>query len=326
MDCVKVSLVIPVYNVRDYLKKCLDSVAAQTYENLEVIIVNDGSTDDSLDIINDYTARFENMTCYTIENRGLGGARNFGTEKSTGEYITFLDSDDYIDSAYIEKMVTAAVESGSDIAVCNNHDVSESGEILFTYHHPYKNAVTSLAEDPTLLFNRLCAWGKLYKRDLFNELEYVSRVWYEDMRLTPKLFLKAEKICFVEDCLVYYVQRAGSIMNNNNVKRNLEIIDAFKDVIDYFKDCGSYASFKNELEFLVIEHIAVAAITRVAQAVAEDKKDVLQKLNDYLNGFEGLYNNPYLKSQERNRKIILWLNKHKLYAATKLVMKLKSAL
>lgn len=319
-------MIIPVYNVREYLRKCLDTVAAQTYQNLEVIIVNDGSTDDSLDIINEYTAKFDNMTCYTIENRGLGGARNFGMTKATGEYITFLDSDDYIDSAYIEKMVTAAVESGSDIAVCNNHDVSESGEILFTYHHPYKNAVTSLAEDPTLLFNRLCAWGKLYKRELFNELEYVSRVWYEDMRLTPKLFLKAEKICFVEDCLVYYVQRAGSIMNNNNVKRNLEIIDAFKDVIDYFKDCGSYTSFKNELEFLVIEHIAVAAMTRVAQAVSEDKKDVLQKLNDYLNGFEGLYNNPYLKSQERNRKIVLWLNKHKLYWATKAIMTLKSIL
>lgn len=326
MNAVKVSLVIPVYNVRDYLKKCLDSVAAQTYENLEVIIVNDGSTDDSPDIVNDYTAKFENMTCYTIENRGLGGARNFGMEQATGEYLTFLDSDDYIDSTYVEKLVTAAVESDSDIAVCNNYDVSESGEILLTYRHPYKHAVTSLAEDPTLLFNRLCAWGKLYKRELFDGLEYVSRVWYEDMRLTPKLFLKAKKICFVEDCLVYYVQRAGSIMNNNNVKRNLEIIDAFKDVIDYFKDCGSYASFKNELEFLVIEHIAVAAVTRVAQGASEDRKDVLQKLNDYLNGFEGLYTNPYLKSQERNRKIILWLNKHKLYGATKLIMKLKSAI
>ncbi len=306
------------------MRKCLDSVAAQTYQNLEVIIVNDGSTDDSLDIINEYTAKFDNMTCYTIENRGLGGARNFGTEKSTGEYLSFLDSDDYIESTYIEKLVTAAIDSGSDISICNNHDVAENGDILLTYKNEYQNRVTSLFEEPKLLFNRLCAWGKLYKRELFNDLEYVSRVWYEDMRLTPKLFLKADKICYVDDCLVYYVQRQGSIMNNNNLTRNTEIIDAFKDVIDYYKDNGNYTRFKNELEFLVIEHIAVAAVSRVAQGNSADKKDVLRELNQYLNGFEALYDNPYLNSQERNRKIVLWLNKHKLYWATKLIMKLKS--
>lgn len=326
MDSVKVSLIIPVYNVREYLRKCLDTVAAQTYQNLEVIIVNDGSTDDSLDIINEYTAKFDNMTCYTIENRGLGGARNFGMTKATGDYLSFLDSDDYVDSTYIEKLVTAAVESGSDIAICNNYDVSENGDILLTYKHRYQNRVTSLSKEPALLFNRICAWGKLYKKTVFGDLEYVSRLWYEDLRLTPKLLLNAEKICYVDDCLVYYLQREGSIMNNNNLKRNLEIIDVFKDVISYYESVGKYAQFKHELEFLVIEHIAVAAIARVAHGKSDDKQDVLQELDAYLNSFNGLYDNPYLKSQERNRKIILWLNKHKLYWATNLIMTLKSVL
>ncbi len=326
MDSVKVSLIIPVYNVEDYLRKCFDSVAAQTYKNLEVIIVNDGSTDNSLEIINEYTAKFDNMTCYTIENRGLGGARNFGMEKATGEYLFFLDSDDYIENTCIEKLLTAAINSGSDISVCNNYDVSENGDILLTYKNQYKNSVTSLAEEPELLFNRVCAWGKLYKRELFCDLQFVSRLWYEDMRLTPKLLLKAEKICYVDDCLLYYLQRQGSIMNNSNLKRNLEIIDVFNDVIKYFEDKGKYAQFKNELEFLIIEHIAVAAVTRVAQGDSSDKTDVLREFDNYLNGFKDLYNNPYLKTQEKNRKIILWLNRHKLYWITKLIMKLKSSL
>ena len=326
MNSSKVSLIIPVYNVRNYLRKCLDSVAAQTYKNLEVVIVNDGSTDDSLEIVNEYTQKFDNMTCYTIENRGQGGARNFGIEKSTGEYIAFLDSDDYVENTYIEKLVLAAVESGSDIAVCNNFDVDENGEILETYKNRYKNRITSLSSEPSILFNRVCPWGKLYKRELFLDLKFVSRIWYEDMRLMPKLLLKAEKICYIDDCLVYYVQRQGSTMNNNNLKRNLEIVDVFNDVVEYYKSEGKYAQFKNELEFLIIEHVAVATTTRVAVGNTKDKSSVLKELAAYLSGFENLYDNPYLKTQERNRKIILWLNRHRLYWATKLLMKLKSAL
>ena len=223
-------------------------------------------------------------------------------------------------------MVTSAIDSDSDITVCNNYDVNENGDILLTYKNKYTNSVTSLFEEPKLLFNRACAWGKLYKKELFSNLLFVSRLWYEDMRITPKLLLKTKKVCYIDDCLVYYLQRQGSIMNNNNLKRNLEIIDVFNDVIKYYEDLGKYTQFKNELEFLIIEHIAVAAIARVAQGNSSDKKDVLRELDNYLNGFKDLYNNPYLKTQERNRKIILWLNRHKLYWATKLIMKLKSSL
>ena len=92
MDAKTVSIIIPVYNVRDYLRKCLDSVAAQTYRYLEVVIVNDGSPDDSLQIIEEYTAKYPHFHCYTIENRGLGGARNYGMEQATGDYLLFLDN------------------------------------------------------------------------------------------------------------------------------------------------------------------------------------------------------------------------------------------
>lgn len=323
---MKVSLIIPVYNVRDYLRKCLDSVAAQTYRDLEVVIVNDGSTDDSLEIVLEYTAKHPNFQCYTIENRGLGGARNYGMEHASGEYILFLDSDDYIAADTVEVLVNAAQENGSDIVVCNCCDVREDGSVLLAYKNVYKNATTSLAKEPEILLNRACAWGKLYKRDLLQGFSYVSRVWYEDMRLTPKLYLHAQRITYVEDSLFYYVQRAGSIMNNLNYSRNLEVIDAFEDLLGYFREQGAYETYKDILEFLVIDHVAVSAIGRVALGKGKQRNEVLAKLQNYLADFKDLYHNPCRRSQPLNRKIILWCNRHRMYWVTKMLLNAKRSL
>lgn len=320
-----VSLIIPVYNVRDYLRKCLDSVAAQTYQDLEVIIVNDGSTDDSLQIVLEYTGKYPHFRCYTIENRGLGGARNYGMEHATGEYILFLDSDDYITPNCVEVMITAAENTNSDIVAANCYDVREDGSVLLAYKNQYRNATTSLAQEPELLFNRICACFKLFRRSLLSSFAFVSRVWYEDMRMIPKLYLHA-RITYVDDFVYYYVQREGSIMNNRNCRRNLEIIDAFEELLGYYRAQGAYETYKKELEFLVIEHIAVAGIARVAMCKDREKARVIRKMQEYLAGFENLYENPYLKTQARNRKIILWCNRHGCYWATRLLLGIKQSM
>lgn len=322
----KVSVIIPVYNVRDYLRKCLDSVVAQTYKALEVIIVNDGSPDDSLEIILEYTAKNPHFRCYTIENRGLGGARNYGMQHATGDYILFLDSDDYIAPDCVEVLITAAENTGSDMVVANCYDVREDGSMLLAYKNQYRNAITSLSEEPEILFNRVCAWAKLYKRELIDGFNYVSRVWYEDMRLTPKLYLRAKKIAYVDDSLFYYVQREGSIMNNKNFRRNLEVIEAFEDLLGYYREQGAYETYRHALEFLVIEHVAVAGIARVAMCKGREKYQVLHQMQAYLASFEDLYSNPYLKTQARNRKIVLWCNRHRWYWATKLLLGAKQVL
>ncbi|MBE6920818.1 MAG: glycosyltransferase family 2 protein [Ruminococcaceae bacterium] len=320
-----VSMIIPVYNVRDYLRKCLDSVAAQTYKALEVIVVNDGSPDDSLEIILEYTAKYPNFSCYTIENRGLGGARNYGMEHATGDYVLFLDSDDYIAPNCVEVMVTAAEKTASDMVIANCYDVREDGSVLLAYKNQYRSATTSLTQEPEILFNRVSAWGKLYKRELLEGFSYVSRVWYEDMRLTPKLYLRAEKISYVDDSLFFYVQREGSIMNNRNYRRNLEVIEAFQDLLGWFREQGAYETYKDALEFLVIEHVAVSGIARVAMGKGKERNEVIAKLQEYLASFENLYDNPYLKGQARNRKIVLWCNRHGWYWATKLLLGAKQA-
>lgn len=320
-----VSMIIPVYNVRDYLRKCLDSVAAQTYKALEVIVVNDGSPDDSLEIILEYTAKYPHFSCYTIENRGQGGARNYGMEQATGDYIMFLDSDDYIAPNCVEALVSAAESTGSDMVVANCYDVREDGSILDAYKNVYKSAVTNLAQEPEILFNRVAPWGKLYKRELLEGLQFACRVWYEDMRLIPKLYLRASKVCYIEDALVYYVQRRGSTMNNKNYRRNLEVIEAFQDLLGWFREQGAYETYKDALEFLVIEHIAVSGVARVAMGKGKERNEVIAKLQEYLASFENLYDNPYLKGQARNRKIVLWCNRHGWYWATKLLLGAKQA-
>lgn len=321
-----VSLIIPVYNVRNYVTKCLKSVRRQTYQNLEVILVNDGSTDDSPAILSEYATKYSNFHCYTIENRGLGGARNYGMEKATGDYILFLDSDDYLAPECVEKLVAAALDTGSDLVVANCYDVREDGSVVAAYRNQYRNATTNLDQEPGILFNRVSAWAKLYKRELLDGLEYVSRVWYEDMRMTPKIYLRAKKITYIEDSLFYYVQRSGSIMNSGNCLRNLEIIDAFQDFLSYYQKEGKYEQFRNELEFMVIEHVAVAAISRAACTKDPARGEVLLKLQSYLGTFDNLYTNPYLKGQEKNRKIILWCNRHRCYWLTSFMMSVKQRL
>ena len=321
-----VSVIIPVYNVEPYLERCLQSVENQTYRDAEVIIVNDGSTDNSYQIIDRYVARNRHFTAYTTENNGLGGARNFGLTKASGEYVVFLDSDDYIAEDCLEKFAAAAQANNSDIVVCNSFDVQEDGTVIDRNENNVRNQTVTLSDAPQILLNRPCAWAKMYRRSLFEGLGYVAREWYEDLRLTPKLYLRAKSITYIEDALFFYVQRAGSIMNNAKVLRNLEILEAFDDLIAYFKAHGAYDPFKAELEFLVIQHCAVAGMTRVAVSNAPERHEVLRKMQAYVSQFEGLYENRYIATMSASKRLILQLNKRRLYWLTALCMKLKNTI
>lgn len=319
-----VSIIIPVYNVELFLEKCLDSVKNQTYKDIEVIIVNDGSTDSSPEIINRYVAENANFKGFTIENSGQGGARNFGIEKASGEYIAFLDSDDYIAPNCIERLAETAKNENSDIVVCGCYDVREDGSIIAKVGNNIKNRTTSVFDSPEILFNRVAPWGKLFRKSIFGDLRFATRVWYEDMRLIPKLYLNAKRISYIDDALFYYVQRMGSTMNNSNAVRNLEIIETFENLISYFKEKNLYENFRSELEFLVIDHIAVAGITRVVLCKDPNKKQVIKKLEEYISKFKGLYENKYIEGWYSNKKLIMNLNRKGLYFITYIIMKIKN--
>lgn len=319
-----ISLIIPVYNVEKYLRKCLLSVKEQTFQDYEVVIVNDGSTDHSADIIREFAAADDRIKYFEIPNGGVGNARNYGVRQSKGEYICFLDSDDYMEPDCLERLINTLEEKQSDIAICNNYDVDEDGNVLFEYKNIYSKNPTSLLGEPRILFNRACPWGKLFKSQLFDGMEFVCNEIAEDVRLIPKLYYKAEKIAFCDKPLINYVQRKNSLINGSGVKKNLHLVNAFNDLIEYFSNEGIYEHIKDEMEFLIIDHIAIAGITRAARADKDARKDVLIILDDYLQGFEGIFQNPYIKEESKSRRLILFLNKHHFYWITRTIMNLKS--
>lgn len=321
---MKISLIIPVFNLENHIEKCLISVENQTFRNFEAIIVNDGSTDSSRQIIEEFTAKNSNFRLINTENRGVWAARNHALNEAKGNYIVFLDGDDYIAPDYLYKLYKAAIEGDADIAVCSAQNVDESGNIINENENTVDEKTVFLEEDSSVLLCYPAPWGKIFKAELFEGLRFPECSKYEDLRLIPKLFLRASKVIFIANKLYYYVTRKGSAMNGAAAEENLEIILALKDLTEYFKRNKIYEKYKAEIEFLVIKHIAVSALTRVSLTDDKKKREVLKTISCYLNSFDSLYKNKYIKTLSRNKKIILFLNKNKLYFVTRVLMMLKS--
>jgi glycosyltransferase involved in cell wall biosynthesis len=317
---VKVSIIVPVYNVEKYLQTCLESLVNQTLKDIEIIIVNDGSPDNSQNIIDSYCKKYPKIIkSYKIENSGQGEARNFGISKANGKYIMYVDSDDYISNDMAEILYNEAVKTRSDVVFCGNYVVDEDYKII-----KEEPAYSFLNREDVFLnafFGKMAVWNKIYKKNLIidNNIKFRSKKWYEDLDFTCKIIMNAKKMSVVDKPLYYYVLRKGSTMNNDNVKRNLEILDAFDNIMKYKKD------YHNETEFLAIQHIYIASVVRVINAKAKCKKEVIKTLKGYVEtNFPSFKNNKYLYSLDRNKKIIYNLVMAKQYWLIKLLFKLKS--
>ena len=263
------SIVIPVYNVAEYLQGCIDSVLANDCADCEIILVDDGATDGLCPgICDDNAARRPDLIRVIHQaNQGLGGARNTGLEAARGEYVFFVDSDDTIAPDAVAVLRQAAAQTHADLYSFNlcTHDGSgpkQPVEISRQYDGPF-----SLGEHPEFLLSLPAAWARIYRRDLFlnTGIRYPSRVWYEDIRTTTKLFAAASSIVTLPQCLYNYLARPGSIMRSSNLERNREILLAFEDVRTWFRDHGLLQAYYKELCRLAVDHIQLAATVRVAR-------------------------------------------------------------
>lgn len=317
----KISVIIPVYNVESYIEKCLDSLVNQTLKEIEIIVVNDGSPDGSQIIIDEYVKKYPKLVkSYTQKNGGQGSARNFGIKKAVGEYISFVDSDDYIEHDMLEKMYTSAISNKSDVVICGNKVISMNYEII-----KYEKA-NLFYNETDIIFGKMAVWNKLYRKDILKNINFRSGVWYEDIDYTIKVLLNTKKISFVNECLYNYLLRPGSTMNNSNVQRNLEIITAFDEIIDYFKKNKKYLENKAKIEFLAIDHIYISAIVRIIRANVsrKEKKIIINKLKKYVEDkFPDFNKNKYLKKISSNRKNIYLLIKNNLYCIVSIVFRIK---
>lgn len=226
-----VSVIVPVYNVEKYLRKCIDSIINQTYKDLEIILVNDGSTDCSGEICNEYKRLDNRVKVIHKENGGLSDARNIGLKHSTGSYIAFIDSDDYIADNMIESLYFRLLNDNSDIAICRFYHIFENGNEV-----PSKSKKTACFKDEVIskytAFNRLnnveyvIACNKIYKKKIFDSISYPKRKYNEDAFVIHKVYDKCERISVLSKQLYFYVKRNDSITNSRLDKNTLDLAEA----------------------------------------------------------------------------------------------------
>ena len=272
----KVSIIVPVYNVEKYIEKCLTSLVNQTLEDIEIIVVNDGSKDNSKKIIEEFIQRYQKKIVYLEkENGGLSDARNYGIPYAKGEYIAFLDSDDYVEKDTYKRMYELAKKEKSDMVECDfyweypNKTKIDTGEI----YHNKKEMLEKV---------RVVAWNKLIKREILekSKIEFPKGYRYEDVEFFYKLIPYLGKISFVKKCFVHYVQRENSIANTQNY-RTKEIFTVLDNVIKFYKEKGFFEEYKCELEYNYARLLLCSSLKRMCKI--QDKKERNKALKETWN-------------------------------------------
>lgn len=251
---IKISVIVPVYNTEKYLPKCLDSIIAQTLKDIEILVVNDGSTDNSQQIIDGYSSKFRQIKSFTKENGGLSDARNFGIERAAGEYIAFVDSDDFIDAEMLETMYDLAQQNKAEIVMCDLEKVNENGKAFRDLpQSPQLPEKLSLEDNFTIFGEISCfACNKIFHKKLFQNHKFLKGIHFEDIELIPQLILESNVVAKVNQPFYKYFERQDSITKTHS-KKGLDMFKAIANVKSAFEN-SKYQHQKNELKrFLILQ-------------------------------------------------------------------------
>ena len=264
----KVSIVVPIYNVEKYLDKCINSLVNQTYQDIEILLIDDGSTDKSGKIAEDWAKKDSRTNVYHKTNGGLSDARNYGIKKASGSYICFIDSDDWVEKNYIERLLLKIYENDCDISICNPIYDFENGVSKIKQKKNNKSNYIMNSEEAILELNNfryfdMSACFKLFKKELFNNIKFPKEKYCEDFYIMFKLFDKANKIVYFNEYLYHYMQRKGSISHNNNNLRYDFIYAAYQQMIFVEK---KYPRLKN-----IVRSAYVSSILTIYNKSIENK-------------------------------------------------------
>lgn len=237
----KISIIIPVYNVEKYISKCLDSIVNQTYRNIEVIVVNDGSTDKSGLICDEYAKRYNSIRVFHKKNGGVSSARNLGIDYSSGEYIAFVDPDDYIDKNMYEKLYNSIRKYNSEIAISSfayikngKEDPQDTSNIEVIYNK--SEAIESYFNN-TYPFNYSFLCNKLFKKGLFDGVRLNTKILVqEDTEVMIKIYDKSKRISYIGQPLYFYELRNGSVTSNKISRGKITTEQAFLEIYNYTKE------------------------------------------------------------------------------------------
>lgn len=308
----KVSIIVPVYNVEKYIEKCLNSLVNQTLEDIEIILVNDGSTDKSQTIIEQYQKKYPDVIkAYSTKNGGAAKARNYALEHVTGEYIGFVDSDDYISEEMYEKLYNQAKKENADIVCCNYYRVKmekKFNKMNFGNKNILKEDVFNKSiYESKLLFDEVpYLWNKIFKTEMIKSNHFAFdnelRI-YEDLLFTYKAFAKANKISRVEEALYFYIVAREGALTQILTEKRFDIFKMYERLTAYYKEIGKYEEMKEALLYAFIKHIYVMLEKKTSWKEKKIKRRYLKESFQYLNNnFPEWKENMYFELQNRDKK------------------------
>ncbi len=273
----KISIIVPIYNAEKTIQRCVNSLINQTEKEIEIILVNDGSTDSTESIIKEY--KDSRIHYFKNKNQGIGKTRNFGIQKATGDYFLFIDSDDFIEKSTCEELLSKANQEDSDLVICDFYKLYENSSLEEIHLVDFEP--TTLQETPSLLHQiNLSPWNKLYRRDLImdNSITFVENLKYEDAPFVAQAMNQAKRITKVNQCLNYYFIRG----NSETTVRDRRCFDLLKIVDMIRKEFQERDEMKDALNQVTVRMITNYTIQQRVQKNIQDGMDFIEEAFAYL--------------------------------------------
>ncbi len=315
---IKVSVIVPVYNVEEYLEKCLESLVNQTLKDIEIIVVNDGSPDNSQKIIDRYKEKYHNIISIEDINHGQGYARNKGISLAKGKYIMFLDSDDTVELTILEKMYNIIEKQKVDVVISDINKIINNQKIYFKNYLEYNSK-----DNINLMLSHPGPVAKLYKKELFikNNISFLEKVYYEDLAMTPILSIYVNKVCYIKEPLYNYLIRNNSTMTQTKFNPKLDDIFTVLKYLEQEFNIRSKNKYSDELEYLYIEHLLYSASLRYLNY--NIYKDRINKIvNIIKRKYPNWNRNIYYQKKSNKFKLVCNLVYKKQFTLLKLLKKI----
>ena len=311
---MKLSIIVPVYKVEEYLGECVDSLLSQTIDDYEIILVDDGSPDNSGKIADEYAAVNPDMIrVLHIDNGGQGRARNFALDIAKGDFVGFVDSDDWVTHDMYEKMYTRAAETGADVGGCDFMERFADG----------RESMLPASLQDNWLGSAGSSCNKIFRRSLVGALRFPVGLWYEDFYFSAVMLLRSKHTEFIEEPLYVYRRGQESTMHNNNAVKNLDMLT----IMDMLEKEMVPAGYKDDFEFFLVNHVLLDSISRLAKQDAPERKEVIGKLRQYVQAkIPKLSGCGRYKKESRKRRLIMWMNYHGLEDAGQFILKINLTL
>lgn len=288
---MKISVIVPVYNVEKYLKRCLDSIVDQTYKNLEIIIVNDQTKDNSEEIINTYLSDNRIVYIKNIENVGLSESRNNALKIATGEYILFVDSDDEIIPNTVETLVRELSENKYDFMLFNTSIIGEDDEMLKEVHIEYNPELT---DRENMILGPQYSWSRIYKANLFNEVKFPKGLIYEDLATMPKITFHSDNFKLLNVPFYRYRSREGSITKSPNHKP-YDVYKVYDELINF--DLNKFGYVTEEIRIQLYINILIKLFSLRHISGLKTRLGHLKTIKQYQRKYlKGITKNKYYKN------------------------------